>query len=323
MRLTVSILLGLLVVAACTNPGAAATSPLPAAAAAPTGTPTPAPTGTHTPSPTVTLFPTPTTQTDRIIDEHGVEMVLIPAGVFIMGSDTGLPDEQPVHAVYLDAFYIDLNETTNAEYRACVDAGVCQPPDYIDCCASPGTQWYSLRPDYFYSPEYDNYPVTWLSWAKAATYCEWRGTRLPTEAEWEKAARGTDGRLYPWGNEQPTPELANFIWWEGDFDQRPLYNTAPVGSYPAGASPYSVLDMAGNLYEWVQDLYDPTYYARSPYANPQGPTEEEGSWQIARGGSFWNKPDRLRIPNRNHTYLPPDVGHFDAGVRCAKDPPSG
>lgn len=258
---------------------------------------------------------------ERVTDAHSVEMVLIPAGEFLMGSEDGLPDEQPMHSVLLDAFYIDLNETTNAEYRACVEAGACDPPDYDDCCASPGTQWVSRYPDYFSNPEFDEYPVTWLSWEHASEYCAWRGARLPTEAEWEKAARGTDGRLFPWGNEPPTPELANYIWYEGQFDGRPAFGTVSVGSYPAGASPYGVLDMAGSVYEWVQDLYDDDYYAYAPTANPQGPTDEDGSWQIARGGSFWNKPERLRIPNRNHAYLPPDVGHFDAGVRCAADAP--
>jgi formylglycine-generating enzyme required for sulfatase activity len=317
----------LLMLAAC---GAPSPAPTPTATAKPpdptaiqTVTPAPAAAPTQTsaaasPSATDSAAPDDSTLPERITDDHGVEMVLIPAGEFIMGTDTGYPDERPAHAVYLDAYYIDLTETTNAQFRECVEAGACDPPDYEDCCASPGTDWYSMRPDYFTNPEYDDYPVTWLSWNHAQQYCTWRGARLPTEAEWEKAARGTDERIFPWGNEEPAPNLANFIWWEGDFEGRPPFGTTPVGSYPDGASPYGVLDMAGNLYEWVADLYSPDYYANSPYENPQGPPDEIGTWQIARGGSFWNKPERQRAPNRNHAYLPPDVGHFDAGVRCAQ-----
>ncbi len=326
MRPILAALLGLLLLAACGAPvevlppaGPESVTPT-ATAVVPTSTPIFPPTATRLPPEPA---PSPTPLPERIRDTHGVEMVLIPAGEFIMGSEDGMPDERPMRTVYLDAFYIDLTETTNGQYRECVEAGVCDPPDFIDCCAPPEMGFYSLYPDYYINPEFDDYPVTWLSWDHSVVYCEWRGARLPTEAEWEKAARGTDGRIYPWGNDPPTPEHANFIWWEGQFPQRPLFNTAPVGSYPLGASPYGVLDMAGSLYEWVQERYDPNYYANAPYANPQGPPEGEGTWQIARGGSFWNKPDRLRIPNRNHAYLPPEVGHFDAGVRCAADVPGG
>ncbi len=325
MRPTLAAALGFLLLAACGGPPAAAPTagpeqPTLIPSVTPTSTPIIPPLPTTVPSPTAT--PEPAAQSGMMLDAHGIEMVLIPEGEFLMGTDDGMPDEGPMRSVYLDAFYIDLTETTNRQYRDCVEAGVCDPPDFIDCCASPGMGYDSLYPDYFINPAYDDYPVTWLSWDHAFIYCAWRGARLPTEAEWEKAARGTDGRIYPWGNEHPTPEHANYTWWEGEFPQRPLFNTAQVGSYPLGASPYGVLDMAGSLYEWVQERYDPTYYANAPYANPQGPPEGEGSWQIARGGSFWNKADRIRIPNRNHAYLPPDVGHFDAGVRCALDVPS-
>src|SRR5690554_1172915 len=292
------------------------------APAEPTPAPTypPEPTASPTPPPTPTSVPTPTGLPETLIDPHGVEMVLVPEGEFIMGSDDGLPDERPVHTVYLDAFYIDKYETTNAEYRACVEAGVCDPPAFQDCCGEPShPQWPSLYPDYFTNPEFDNYPVTWLSWNHANTYCQWRGARLPTEAEWEKAARGTDGRTYPWGEEPPRPGLLNFMWGIGQYNERPAYGTLPVGSYPDGVSPYGVHDMLGNVYEWVYDKYAADYYANSPYENPTGP--EEGSNQIARGGSFWNQGFRQRITNRNHTYLPPDGAHFDAGVRCAKDVP--
>lgn len=329
MRYLPPALLITLALAACSSPepAAAPTSTAPAEAAtamaAPTSTPTPAPTVTAEPTaaPTETPIPTATPIPAEITDDHGVPMVLVPEGEFIMGSNDGLPDEGPEHAVSLDAFYIDTYETTNAEYRACVEAGVCTPPAFQDCCAEPtNTEWPSLYPDYFTNPDFDDYPVTWLSFNQSATYCEWRGARLPTEAEWEKAARGTDGRTYPWGEEEPRPGLLNFMWGQGQFDERPAYNTTPVGSYPEGVSPYGVHDMLGNVYEWVADYYAPDAYANSPYENPTGPAT--GSNQIARGGSFWNQGFRQRITNRNHTYLPPDVAHFDAGVRCAMDAPS-
>ncbi len=286
--------------------------------------------GTSTPFPSVpapvtaTLPPTdsptliPDLPLDRLTDDHGVEMIRIPAGEFIMGSEDGFPDEVPVHTVYLDTYYIDRFETTNAEYQRCVIDGACEPPRQFDCCAH---QAVGTILDYYGNPAYDNYPVTWTNWYDAINYCEWRGVRLPTEAEWEKAARGTDGRTYPWGNDDPTPAHLNFNWPSGTFDQEPLGVTAPVGSYSLGASPYGVLDMAGNVYEWVQDVYAVDYYSRSPYENPTGPDPDDGGWRIARGGSFWNQAYRNRSSNRNNAYLPADLAHFDAGIRCAMDDP--
>ncbi len=283
---------------------------------------TPSPAATISPPtpispPTEAPTPSPTPLPERIVDSHGVEMVLVPAGEFIMGSEEGFPDEVPVHRVYVDAFYIDRLEVTNREYRACVEDGACEPPRRADCCSEqPGN---AIWPDYFYNPDFDDYPVIFISWYDAYDYCSWRGVRLPTEAEWEKAARGTDGRTYPWGNDDPTPERLNFTWPEGTFDERPLYHTAPVGSYPAGASPYGVLDMAGNVYEWVYDLYSPDYYRISPYENPTGP--EEGTYRVTRGGSFYNQAFRNRSSNRNNAYIPADSVHFDGGARCAMDVP--
>lgn len=242
-------------------------------------------------------------------------MVLIPAGEFIMGSDKGFVDELPVHTVYLDAFYIDLLEVTNREYQDCVEDGACQPPQRTDCCAENPAN--SARPAYFGNPEYDEYPVIFISWYDAYDYCTWRGARLATEAEWEKAARGTDGRMFPWGDEEPTPALLNFYWSPGEFDVMPLNGTAPVGTYPKGASPYGVHDMAGNVYEWVYDIYSPDYYLISPYRNPTGP--EEGRWRVTRGGSFHNGWFRNRSSNRNNAYIPGDSVHFDGGARCAMD----
>jgi len=173
-------------------------------------------------------------------------MVYVPAGEFIMGSDERDGNEQPMHTVYLDAFYIDKTAVTNAQYRKCVEAGACDAPrettDYDNA-------------------DYAQHPVVYVNWFQAKAYCEWVGKRLPTEAEWEKAARGTDGRKYPWGNTFDGSRL-NFcdknctLSWKDPSVDDGYTGTAPVGSYPVGASPYGALDMAGNVYAWVADWYD-------------------------------------------------------------------
>ncbi len=296
----------------------------------PTGTPIPAATATRRPTatsyPMITRTPRPAVGTpvpgglpSQITDEHGVEMLLIPEGEFTMGSEAGFPDEVPVHQVWVDAFYMDKLEVANAQYQQCVEAGACQPPRRIDCCTeNPNglVRW----PEYYGNPEFASYPVIFISWYDAYNFCSWRGARLATEAEWEKASRGADARTYPWGNEEPTPDHLNFLWPEGDFGaRRPLYTTAPVGSYPLGASPYGILNLAGNVYEWLWDRYAPDYYEVSPYENPTGP--DEGDFRLTRGGSFWNQAFRNRSANRNNAYIPATSVHFDGGARCAKDIP--
>ncbi len=221
----------------------------------------------------------------------GAEMVFVPAGEFQMGS-TGSDreahsQEKPAHAVTLDAFWIDRTEVTNRLYRQCVEAGTCEEP----------TCWDNADLN---TPDQ---PVVCVTWDQAQTYAEWVGGRLPTEAEWEKAARGTDGRLYPWGQNAPDCQGANYKGCVG--------RTVAVGSYPDGASPYGALDMAGNVWEWVADWYDETYYSGAPTHNPQGP--DSGERRALRGGSFDMSEQRLRTTFRIGNL--PAYSNWDLGFR--------
>jgi formylglycine-generating enzyme required for sulfatase activity len=239
-------------------------------------------------------------------------MVYVPAGEFIMGSDEGDSDEQPVHTVYLDAFYIDKTEVTNAQYQACVETGGCQAPTSCD----------------WGEPTYEDvskayHPVVCVSWYDANAYCRWAGKRLPTEAEWEKAARGTNGRKYPWGNTFDGGRL-NFCDRNCEFDHKDTgaddgyARTAPVGSYSAGASPYGALDMAGNVWEWVADWYDENYYAHSPsHPNPQGP--DSGAVKVLRGGSWVSDEWNIRTANRDKYH--PTITNSALGFHCAESSP--
>ncbi len=223
-----------------------------------------------------------------------MELVYVPGGIFQRSSTYG-GDRQLVHDVTLDSFWIDRTEVTNGQYARCVAAGVCSPP-YQSSSAR--------RESYYGDSQYDDYPVIWVSWNDAATYCGWVGGRLSSEAEWEYAARGPDGRIYPWGNDPPNDTLLNYEQFQGD--------TVPVGSYPDGASWVGAMDMAGNVWEWVNDWFASDYYASSPSHNPQGP--ETGDEKVLRGGSWYPTGVHVRATDR----LPrtPDVRSINIGFRC-------
>jgi formylglycine-generating enzyme required for sulfatase activity len=236
--------------------------------------------------------------------------VEVPAGEFLMGSTDadGMADadEKPQHRVYLDAFLIDRTEVTNAMYAKCVQASACRTPQ-----SSRSTK----REDYYGNPEFDNYPVVYVTWDDAQAYCAWAGGRLPTEAEWEKAARGANGRIYPWGNKPPDARNANY-YASNEGDATTTGDATPVGAYPEGASPYGVLDMAGNAWEWVADWYGDTCYTSSPERNPTGPSP--GETRVVRGGSWGFSEGRVRAAARYWNI--PSASESDVGFRCARNP---
>ena len=237
--------------------------------------------------------PAPVVQEDTAVDSDR-EMVLIPAGPFTMGSADGLERESPVHLVDLDDFYLDKYEVTLGQFRACVEAGACsEPPEVTKCLWHEGVG--------------DDKPVNCMTWYDAQSYCQWAGLRLPSEAEWEKAARGTDGRVYPWGDEVDRGRANYRNGFGGPID---------VGSFPTGVSPYGLYDMGGNVWEWVEDWYDPTYYATSPRDNPAGP--DTGTGRVLRGGSWCFSADALRATVREP--YNPEGTDTDIGFRCARDP---
>jgi formylglycine-generating enzyme required for sulfatase activity len=270
-----------------------------------TSTFTPAsPTKTETPTftPTTALLP------EEIIDDKGITMRLVPAGTFMMGSEQGYK-EKPIHEVYLDTYYMDIYEVTNAAYKLCVSDGVCELP------RDTNTKYNKSR--------YDNHPVVYVDWDKAKAYCTWRGARLPTEAEWEKAARGTDGRTYPWGEEEINCGKANY-------GSNCFKDTTPVGTYENGKSPYGMYDMIGNVWEWVNDWYDDEsyydgdYYQKSPFSNPLGPAFSDleviggcGAIHVYRGGSWQDYANVTRRSVNLCSYSASDENN--TGFRCARD----
>ena len=264
----------------------------------------------------------------------GAILVYVPPGEFMMGSgsqaiasarrlcnqytgDTAIAvctqaaftNEHPAHRVAVSGLWIDKTEVTNSQFERCVQAGACTPP------VETGSYY---RPTYYGDPAYAEYPVIWVTQAQATDYCAWAGGRLPTEAEWEYAARGPESRIFPWGNEFHGMHL-NYC--DKNCDAGPndpsvddgYADTAPVGSYPAGASWVGAVDMAGNVREWVSDWYG--LYPSQELVNPSGP--ESGEGHIPRGGAWLDKPDDVRSANRGENSI--DYTRHKVGFRCAQD----
>ncbi|MBM2833355.1 MAG: hypothetical protein HW406_516 [Candidatus Brocadiaceae bacterium] len=229
--------------------------------------------------------------------------VVVPAGEFIMGTDQAREDAYPEHKVYLDAFEIDRYEVTNAQYWEFLEY-IKKTNDHSKCFkGEPSNKDHTPR---FWDNEYYNvpdYPVARIDWYDAYAYAAWAGKRLPTEAEWEKAARGSDGRNFPWGNEWD-PGRCNL---SGE--------PKPVGNVEDGKSVYGCYDMAGSVYEWCADWYMDTYYTESPYKNPKGP--DKSARRVIRGGSRFSKPFQVRAHTRKSEQ--PDLFNLALGFRCAKD----
>ena len=316
-----------LVVGVVTGVGDGATTALPTVALAteaPTEAPPTEPLLTPTAGPTVTPFPSATPAGPSLGDTwarqaDGMVMVYVPAGEFEMGSDDDEVDyalqlcneyydhcergwferEQPVHTVVLDGFWIDQIEVTNDQYRRCVEAGDCEPPADSDSFT---------RDSYYGNSAYDDYPVIYVSWRQAADYCAWAGGRLPTEAEWECAARGPEASVYPWGDEWDENHLNSWEGGPGD--------TTEVGGYPGGASWCEALDMAGNVWEWVADWYGE--YPSGRQVNPTGPSS--GTYRVLRGGSWLDNRNWARSAYRSR--YNPDNRNNDSGFRCCVSPTS-
>lgn len=225
--------------------------------------------------------------------KDGEKMVFIPGGEFTMGTDSesAQENEKPAHTVFTDPFWIYQTQVTNAMFRVCVEAGVCiKHVGEVD--------------PHFFDPEYDDHPVVYISWQEALSYCEWQGGRLPTEAEWEKAARGSSDRFYPWGEISAGPDVVNAANAVGD--------TTAVGSYPDFPSFYGVLDMGGNVREWVMDWFDPLYFSISPRENPTG--SATGTEKVLRGAGYFDPYPMSETTNRaSHEPASPGINR---GFRC-------
>ena len=277
----------------------------------------------------------PTVQPPPDLPPAPAGMVPVPAGNFQMGCDTtslfdcseaNFAHEVPLHTVYLDGYYIDIHEVTNSQYAQCVAAGACALPKTHEF---DGDTWFA--DGHYDKPQFGNYPVVWIPWDDANNYCTWAGKSLPTEAQWEKAARGSsDTRIWPWGNTPPDCSLANY-WRDMANNEGKCgthtpemggddISTSAVGSYPQGASPYGVMDMAGNVSEFVMDFKNINYYQEyEPDAWPPNPINEEGIDKGYRGGS-WDASDwHIRVSYRS-SGGGTDGRSGNVGFRCASSP---
>jgi formylglycine-generating enzyme required for sulfatase activity len=271
-------------------------------ACAPTATPTPLP-ATPPPATVEAATSTPTTVPVNLSGpEAGALMVwldnaplvYIPAGEFFMGTGIG---DAPKRTVTLDAFWIQQTEVTNSMYAQCVKVGSCTPP--VQEIGAP----------FYNNPEFASYPVVGVDWNQATAYCNWIQGRLPTEAEWEKAARGAEGNIYPWGNDGPACDVGNFVGCGG--------HTSSVTDHPDGRSPYGLYDMAGNVFEWVNDWYDASYYENAPSQNPTGP--DSGQYRVIRGSSFETDFDQIHSGIRHFGGA---AWHdYQTGFRCVVPQP--
>jgi len=328
-----ALLMGILLLLSTASCGSPSPQPQPALDAAsqvstvgtiavPTETiPAPSPTPSQTPETAITtvqVSPTKVKETSRVSSVDGMPQVYVPAGEFTMGSDS--PDarrttdggvaspEVPVHTVFLEAYWIDRHEVTNGQYERCVQAGGCE--HHFAPISATRLVYYGLA-------EFDDYPVIYVNWYEAQAYCAWAGRRLPTEAEWEKAARGTDGRKFPWGDEPVDGTRANYCdagcprTYANKMQDDGYPDTAPVESFPAGVSPYGVFDLAGNVWEWTGSLL-----AAYPYDPDDGRenTDAEGQ-RVWRGGPWSNGWWWMRTTLRYHSV--PWYRHDNLGFRCA------
>jgi formylglycine-generating enzyme required for sulfatase activity len=259
---------------------------------------------------------TPQPGSERAAPADGMPQVYIPAGTFFMGGldPKAASNEKPVHQVTMDGFWMDKVEVTNGMYALCVNAGGCRLP--LEFKSSSRTIYYSNQ-------EFNDYPVIYVTWYQADIYCKWAGRRLPTEAEWERAARGDDSRTYPWGDLVPDGTHANFNNIYGD--------TTRVGSLPLSASYFGVLDMAGNVAEWTNDFYDADYYGSGVTFNPPGPSARTGFFtRVIRGGTYGDTDSDIRVSKRSSVVGSNPNGLVDSeewlgtfspriGFRCASD----